>query len=309
MTDEKTVHTGRKMQTRIYLGKLFRIFIYEKDWKVIPMAAAIALMVAFVAGKRMFSNMEGLRIGSFAFVCVCIWNGFFNSIQVVCRERAIIKREHRSGLHISAYIAAHMIYQAIICLMQVVISILIYKWYGVQFPTDSAVTGIYLLDLGITLFLITYASDMMALMISCLVHTTTAAMTIMPFLLIFQLVFSGILFPLYGSTYKASYLTISKYGTFALCSASNYNKLPSNALYTALWQFESEPAVKDMIDYIEEQGLREKLDEFSSQHMQLPEYQFDCMYILKQWGMLLFLTVLYGLIGILALERIDRDKR
>ena len=48
-----------------------------------------------------------------------------------------------------------------------------------------------IVDFGISMFLITYASDMLSLWVSSLARTTTAAMTIMPFVLIFQLVFSG----------------------------------------------------------------------------------------------------------------------
>ena len=111
-------HIGRVEQTVIYLGKLFRMFILQSDWKVVPMAAVIAGVVCFVVGDNLFKTMEGTLLGTFALSCICIWNGFFNSIQVICRERAIIKREHRAGLHMSSYVAANMIYQAFLCLSQ-----------------------------------------------------------------------------------------------------------------------------------------------------------------------------------------------
>ena len=85
-------HTGRTSQVWIYLGKQFRFFVNENDWKVLPMAAVIAGLVAMVIRKRFFVNMEGSLIGAFALTCVAIWNGCFNSIQSVCRERAIVKR-------------------------------------------------------------------------------------------------------------------------------------------------------------------------------------------------------------------------
>ena len=120
MSESTQRHTGRLSQTGIYLGKMFRMFIYQNDWKVLPMSAVIAGLVAFVLGSSLFVTQEGTLMGSFALSCICIWNGFFNSIQNVCRERAIIKRGHRSGLHISSYVAAHMIYQAFLCLCQTV---------------------------------------------------------------------------------------------------------------------------------------------------------------------------------------------
>ena len=45
-TDQRKIRRrGRESQTLVYLGKLFRFFIYESDWKVLPMAAIIAALV------------------------------------------------------------------------------------------------------------------------------------------------------------------------------------------------------------------------------------------------------------------------
>ena len=95
-------HRERGAQVWICLGKLIRMFVYQSDWKVLPMSALIAGLVGMVIRVKMFLNMEGTILGAFSLVCVCIWNGCFNSIQVICRERDVIKREHRSGMHISA---------------------------------------------------------------------------------------------------------------------------------------------------------------------------------------------------------------
>ena len=116
-------HRGRGAQVWIYLGKMLRMFVYQNDWKVLPMAALIAGLVGMVIHKRMFLTMEGTLMGAFAMVCVCIWNGCFNSIQVICRERDVIKREHRSGMHISSYIVSHMLYQAFLCLAQTAVTL------------------------------------------------------------------------------------------------------------------------------------------------------------------------------------------
>ena len=125
-------HRGRLAQIPIYLGKNFRMFIYQTDWKVLPMSALIAALIAFVVGENMFVTMEGQFQCSLALTCVCIWNGFFNSIQSVCRERSIVKREHRSGMHISSYVTAHLIYQMFLCAMQALITVLICQTVGIK---------------------------------------------------------------------------------------------------------------------------------------------------------------------------------
>ena len=219
-------HRGRGAQVFIYLGKLLRMFVYQSDWKVLPMAALIAGLVGMVVRRKFFINMEGTVMGAFAMVCVCIWNGCFNSIQVICRERDVIKREHRSGMHISSYITAHMLYQALLCLMQVAVTLFVTRQVGVKYPVEGRVTSLFIVEFGISLFLITYASDMMSLWVSSLAHTTTAAMTIMPFVLIFQLVFSGGMLTLPPWTQPLTNFTISNPGLKVIATQADTNHQP-----------------------------------------------------------------------------------
>ncbi len=223
----KALHRGRGAQVWIYLGKLLRMFVYQSDWKVLPMAALIAGLVGMVIRKKMFLNMEGTIMGSFALVCVCIWNGCFNSIQVICRERDVVKREHRSGMHISSYIFSHMLYQALLCLMQTGVTLYVTKLTGVRYDLATPLfTQWFIVDLGISMFLIVYASDMLSLWVSSLARTTTTAMTIMPFVLIFQLVFSGGMLTLPGWTKPLTHFTISNPGLKVIAAQADTNNRP-----------------------------------------------------------------------------------
>ena len=223
-------HRGRIAQIGIYFGKFTRMFVYQSDWKVLPMAALIAGLVGFALGVDFGINMEGTLTATFAIVCVCIWNGSFNSIQVVCRERDVIKREHRSGMHISSYILAHMMYQLLLCLAQTVVTILVLYLVGMKFTGSGMFTPWRVVDVGITMLLVTYAADMISLWISTLVHSTTTAMTIMPFVLIFQLIFSGGMFTLPKVVDPVVMLTISSPGLKAMASQTQINDLPYAAV-------------------------------------------------------------------------------
>ena len=227
-------HRGRGAQIWIYLGKMLRMFIYQNDWKVLPMAAIIAGLVGMVIRKRLFITMEGTLMGSFALVMVCIWNGCFNSIQVICRERDVIKREHRSGMHISSYIVSHMLYQALLCLLQTGVTLNVLLLVGVALAGPGVFTGWLIVDFGISLFMITYASDMMSLWVSCLARSTTTAMTIMPFVLIFQLVFSGGMMNLPAWTSSVTPLTISNPALKVLCAQSDYNAQPIKTIWNTV---------------------------------------------------------------------------
>ncbi|MBQ6589867.1 MAG: ABC transporter permease [Butyrivibrio sp.] len=307
-------HRGRITQTFIYLGKLFRMFLFQNDWKVLPMSAIIAGLVAFAVGSNLYVTMEGTLTGAFALACVCIWNGFFNSIQVICRERAIVKREHRSGLHISSYIVAHMIYQAILCVLQVVIMIFVCMSMGVAMPKDSLVTPFPIVDVGLTLFLITYCADMLALLISSIAKTTTAAMTIMPFMLIVQLLFSGGFFNLPQEAMIFTNFTATKWGLTALCAQGDYNSLPMVSVWNSAVnmkdiEVEGEKPLLEVLQYIERNDMRDDVLLESGKQNQKPEYNFDIDIVMNCWTWLIIWTVLYILITIIVLERIDKDKR
>ena len=308
----KPEYASRRKQVRVYLGKNFRLMINEMGWKVLPMAAVIAFLVMYVLGRYMFRNMEYTKYGSLAVVCVCIWNGIFNSIQSVCKERPIIKREHRAGLHISAYLAAQMIYQAVICLLQVAITIFIFWMFGMFFPDTGLLTGSFTIDLGITMFLITYASDVLALMVSCIAHSATTAMTIMPFLLVIQLVFAGGIFPLErkGSEYIAK-MTVSSWGIRAVNIVADYNGQESVALTMALNQM-TDPNDELMVrihDVLQIDEVREEIQTYSASKLQNKDYTYTKENLLRCLGWMLLFTVIYAMIGLLFLEMIDRDKR
>lgn len=310
----RRLHRGRIKQIPIYLGKFFRMFVYQNDWKVLPMSALIAVIVAIVTGKNMFVTMEGTMMGSMALTCVCLWNGCFNSIQSVCRERGIVKREHRSGMHVSAYIGAHMIYQAALCMMQSIITLAVCAYAGMPFPKTGFLTGSIFLDLGVTLFLITYAADMMSLFISCVVRTTTSAMTVMPLVLIVQLVFSGMLFTSGAGSDVYSSLTIARWGMRAICTQANYNALPMVSVWNQLMKFQNMEImggypVYEIAKYMSENGLKEEFLKLSGSMQMNPEYVYTKANVLYSWMHLIVFVLVFALLAMLVLRRVDRDKR
>ncbi|MDO5132445.1 MAG: ABC transporter permease [Eubacteriales bacterium] len=233
-------YRGRITQIRIFLVRLFRLFFYQNDWKVLPMSALVAGLVAMVIRVSMFVTMEGSLLGAFALACVALWNGCFNSIQTIVRERDVIKREHRSGMHISSYIIANVLYQAMLCFVQTILTMYVCLRMGIKFPENGMFTSSMVMDVAISIFLITFAADMLSLMLSCMVHTTTAAMTLMPFVLIFQLVFSGGLFSLPEWGQSMTGLTISGSGMKCIAAQADYNNLPMVTGWNALFKMRKE---------------------------------------------------------------------
>ncbi len=297
------------------MGKFFRIFVNERNWKTILFAVIVALILSYVLKDSMFITKESTRSGFFVMVSACVWIGIFNSIQEVCKERQVIKREHRTGLHITSYVAAHMIYQAAICLAQTVFMVLFYSFF-MKFPTHGLVTGSFHVDFSISLFLVLYAADMLGIAVSSLVKTTTAAMTVMPFLLIVQLIFSGSIFPITGQAKILSDLTISKWGQRVLCIEANLNELPSEILDSELEMLAEIDGLQEALDELPQDVVKDVqeegyalLQDFVHDYTYRRIYEYDASLVLRRWGYLVIFSLAYAAVAVISLEFIDRDKR
>ncbi len=297
---------SRLGQIGIYVGKRFRMFKNNNGWKVIIFAAIISVLVSSVLGESMFVYDMDTFTGSFTLISACIWIGIFNSIQSVCKERDIIKREHRTGLHISSYIISHMIYQAVICLAEALI-MLIVSAVSLHYPSSKALIGNIYLEFFITYFLITYGADVLGLAVSSIVKSPTTAMTVMPFILIIQLLFSGMLFTLEGPMNYIANITLSKWGLNAACISADYNglekveKLRISRYIKQAADNNDLPLNDTMIRQITEQAYGEAREN--------PVYRYEAGNLLTQWGIVLIHILAYGAISIIVLEFVDKDKR
>ncbi len=258
-------------QIRVYFGKCWRIFLNENGWKAFISSAIITFLISCVTGSDMFKGYRATRNGAFALVCACIWIGIFNSIQSVCKERDIIKREHRSGMSTFAYVNAHALFELFQCIVEAAIVTAITMIFNNGSLPEKGVLLPVALELTVSFFTIIFCSDMLGLMISCIVKTPQTAMTVMPFVLILQLTLSGMIFELKGFTEKLSYLMVSKWGLNAICITSNVNKMVGS----------------------------------SNNH----DFDFEVANMLKMWCLPLLFAVVYVVIGTIFLSFVDKDKR
>ena len=213
-------------------------------------------------------------------------------------------------MHISSYIIAHLIYQMFLCVMQAMLTVLVFNLVGVKFPEAGFITQWFRVDIWITLFLITYAADITSLFISCIVRNTTTAMTVMPFMLIFQLVFSGGAFTLSGPAAILTKITISNYGLVALCAQSNYNSLKSVTLWNTIFKLrDSSEEIKQALYIVEKEGQLENILVESGKSMQVAEYATTHANIYSCWIHLAVFAVLFAILSIVVLEFIDNDRR
>lgn len=287
---------SRVGQIKVYLGKCFRIFVYEKGWKVLVFTAIISVIISGVLDENTFVNFQETKSGVFTIVCAAIWIGIFNSIQSICREREIIKREYKTGLHISSYIMAHMIYEFVICLVEAAIMLLALAVFNGNIPDHGVVLNGGGVEMYVTFFLVIYCADILGMAVSSIVKSEKTAMTVMPFILIVQLVLCGMFFPLEGVAVGISNLTISKWGMEAIGSTADMNNMQDpDTLMRAKYEIEYKGEV-DLYELIKDQEYRH-------------EFEASVEHISSVWFILVGYTVLYGVVCVVALKFIEKDKR
>lgn len=271
-----------------------QVFILRSNIKkllmIILLPVVTAVIVCGVSSNRMFESYEDTKSTLFTMVCVAIWIGLFNSIQEICQERGILKREYMANLKLFSYISSKFIVQAVLCLLQALVFLSICGIF-IEFPEEGIITGNATLDIFVTMFLIMLASDAMGLLISSLVKSGDLANIIAPVILILQLVMSGVLFTLEGATKYISYVTVSKWGMEGLGSIAKLNDLEMNVILEA-----KDDATRQTLESVME---REVEDIFSA----------TTSHIIETWLILIGFSVLFLILASLALRRISKDTR
>ena len=277
-----------EIQEWLLLTRQATLIMWYDKWNLMvslmfPIAAT--LIITFVAGENMFVHYNGTKSACFVIASAAIWGGLFNSIQIIVRERANIKRDFASGMRLRCYAASRAITQLLLCLIQSGLlssCFLAVEWkYGNSIPATGILFSSALLEYYISIFLLMYAADTMGLFVSCLVRKAETANVLSPYILISQLIFSGILFEMKGLSESISYAMLSRWGMEALGSISNLNELPLAIQLTV-------PSVP-----------HEAEDMFfhTAQHL-----YFD-------WGILVWFSIGFIVLGDLCLHRVTKDSR
>lgn len=231
------VSTPKRISAFRELGILLRQGLRALTWNRVNLLISLLFpfvamgVTVWIAGKDMFLNMESTKSACFILVCAAIWGGLFNSIQTVVKERKSVRRDYVSGaLRIGCYTLSRAIIQMVLCAFQS--AVLCLSFYGVhwayktELPSQGLILDPTILEYYITLFLIVFAADALGLCISCIVKNEQLASQLSPYILIVQLLFSGVLFAMEGTASRVSALMLSRWGMEAMGSISNLNGLP-----------------------------------------------------------------------------------
>ncbi|MDO4622791.1 MAG: ATP-binding cassette domain-containing protein [Eubacteriales bacterium] len=240
----------------------------------------IALLLSVVAADDVYDIFESTQSMMFSLSCSAIWIGLFNSIQEICKERSVLKREYMANLKLPLYTVSKMVVQTILAAAQAVLLTTVFLKIVGEYR-EGIIWDPFTAEIMLTVWFTILASMAMGLVISAIVRSGDKAMTLAPFVLIVQLLFSGILFKLEGVGEIISYCTISKWSVEALGSIVNLNGLNLR--------------MQETFPMLEHEA--QDIYEHTFGHL-----QFD-------WAILIGMTVLFAVISCVALLNLKNDKR
>ncbi len=184
----------------------------------------IGILLKLVSSDEVFSVYEDTQTMLFSLSCASIWIGLFNSIQEICKERSILKREYMANLRLPLYIFSKFAVQFFLAAAQAFLLTTVFAVSQGEYP-EGIWLDPYVFEIMLTVLLTILASMSIGLLISAVVKTGDKAMTLAPFVLIVQLLFSGILFKLKGAAKYIAYLTVSKWSVESMGSILDLNSL------------------------------------------------------------------------------------
>ena len=185
----------------------------------------IGLLLTLVAGTGIYEKFTETQSILFTLMSGGIWMGLLNTIQEVNKERVILKREYMGNLKLPIYMLFKYIVQGVISLIQAVILVVTFVLVKGTPSCKGVIISNATVEMIVLIFLTIYASAGMGLLLSSITKSADRAMAIAPFVLIIQLIFSGILFELTGATDKISYVTFSRWAMESIGSTCNLNEL------------------------------------------------------------------------------------
>ncbi|MGA1262899.1 MAG: ATP-binding cassette domain-containing protein [Prochlorothrix sp.] len=158
----------------------------------------------------------------FIFTCLGIWVGLSSAAQAIVKEISIYRRERLVNLGILPYLGSKFVVHGAIVLLQTLL-ITLTALIAFQPPEPDLIS--WPVGLAITTFLTLMTNISLALLISSWVENEDQANSILPPIMLFQIILSGVLFKLEGAGDALSALTMSRWATNAYAAIVNLNAM------------------------------------------------------------------------------------
>lgn len=225
-----------KRQTRTAAIRQWRILTQrygELLWRdrvnlvlLLAQAPIVGLLLSFVTPADIYtpSQLGSTEQVLFLFSLAAIWFGTINAAREIVKERPVYLRERMVNLRVWPYVLSKFSVLAALSVVQALALLTIVSIKTNQMPSQGILFPTFL-EMYVSLILTSLAGVAGGLLVSSMVSSADRAMSIVPVVLIAQVIFSGSVFDLLGGTKLFSFVAISHWCLAALGSTVDLNGL------------------------------------------------------------------------------------
>ena len=229
--DESTTMVQKKNKKSFFkqfitLSKRYaKTIVNNKQQLLLLLAQApiIAYLLSIVVTDELFQSYDEAKTFLFAMATASIWLGLLNSIQEICKERVTLQKEYMANLKLSAYLSSKIVVQCLLGLVQAILLVTTFALL-VEVPEEGVFTS-WFLEMTLVCFATIISASSIGLVASALSKNSSVAMSFAPLLLVPQLLFSGMLFPLEDIGENISYFILCRFTVEGFGTINNLNNL------------------------------------------------------------------------------------
>jgi len=156
-----------------------------------------------------------------------VWFGVINSAREICKESAVLRRERLAGLRAGPYLGSKVLILMLLVMIQSALLLGVVA-LRIKMPPVGVILPAWL-ELYITITLAGLSGIALGLCVSALASTPDKATSLIPIVLVPQVLFAGIMFALHGVTQLMSYAVSARAAVDALSASVNTNSLAGPA--------------------------------------------------------------------------------
>lgn len=271
---------GMFRQLGVLCMRYLKLLFNDRQRMILLMVQAplLAFLISLVADGKEFKQYEMTKSLLFALSCSAFWIGILSSIQEICKERNVLKREYMTGMNLASYILSKVLVLGLMCIIQSVLIVTTFVLL-VGKPEKGLFAPAYI-EILITTILTSMAAAAMGIFVSSLFTNADRAMTVAPILLMPQILFSGLIFNLEDATEVISYFAVCRWSMEGYGTTANLNELE----------------------------LKMQQEGFRIAHEAEDFFKYTVKHMLSMWGILLGFIIIFAVASGLVLRSIRKNK-
>ena len=207
-------------QGKIFAGRYVRLIGRDRPALAFSLLQGIAVaLLTWLAVPKPF-HWAASSAPMFVFGCAAVWFGMIGAVRELVKEKVIWRREYLAGGSMPAYLASKVVVLGAMGAIQAAtLTLVVWKTLGLP---GGGPFGKPFVTIFITVWLGALAGMALGLGVSAASESADRAMSLVPYLLITQLVLCGVLFPLGGVKF-ISYIMPARWSVSGLGGIAGLN--------------------------------------------------------------------------------------